>query len=510
MVFHIEEVSYKKIEKSFSLRQLKKEREKIIMYVVDGKAEYMTKQETTAIKKNDFIILPSEAKGSINLLTAVSLNIFLIRFQCAYVSWEKGNWILKDNNLLDVYQTNIRIGSIVQQQFEKLCEIILNEENGYSQQGTTNSHFIKLLKLVYKEVETQANYFKKTNNIAESISQVKLYLDENYAEKIQIEQMARLAEMNTSSFYHYFKEYTGMTPLHYLTNKRLDQSKKTLLSTNIEISEVARGVGYEDEYYFSRVFKRNIGISPIIFRNSLRKKVVILTPVFIGDFLALGGELSSICALSSNKSNHKSLLKKVSKIKFDLNELQCLEPDLIVGSNEFNHYYEHLTQISRTALIPVKNNTWKDHLYQLAESLEIREAAHSWLRQYDQEAKILRDQLKKKLADQTVLAIRLTNNHIRIFGEKRRKISDVLYRDLELNPPKNIKGMQFRDITWDVLNEYRANHILLFADHDTKVEIDQLQTLFNSNIYHFREFPFLTNSAMGNARLLSEVRMHLC
>lgn len=65
-----------------------------------------------------------------------------------------------------------------------------------------------------------------------------------------------------------FKEQTGKAPLQYLTNKRIQLAKDLLLHPNINVSEVAFHCGFNDPYYFSRVFKNTTGKSPLAWKKA--------------------------------------------------------------------------------------------------------------------------------------------------------------------------------------------------------------------------------------------------
>ena len=71
-----------------------------------------------------------------------------------------------------------------------------------------------------------------------------------------------------------FKEKTGYTPLQYLTEKRMENAKHLLSSSDLHysISEIAELCGFEDIYYFSRVFKKNVGLSPTQWLKQKTKK----------------------------------------------------------------------------------------------------------------------------------------------------------------------------------------------------------------------------------------------
>ena len=87
--------------------------------------------------------------------------------------------------------------------------------------------------------------------------------DKNY--KISV--YAEASGISERSFYGFFKKWAGRSPVDYRNELRTTAAASLLRSTNLSISEVALRVGFEDPYYFSRVFKKNTGISPAAYRQ---------------------------------------------------------------------------------------------------------------------------------------------------------------------------------------------------------------------------------------------------
>ena len=65
-----------------------------------------------------------------------------------------------------------------------------------------------------------------------------------------------------------FLENTGITPTNYLLRLRMEKAKVAISSTSKLVKEIAKEVGYTDEYTFSKAFKRYTGLSPIYYRES--------------------------------------------------------------------------------------------------------------------------------------------------------------------------------------------------------------------------------------------------
>src|SRR5699024_2524781 len=117
---------------------------------------------------------------------------------------------------------------------------------------------------------------------------IKSYIDQHYHEMIHFHSLIQSFGMNSATFYKMFKEDTGYTPLQYVTKKRIDQAKELLTSTTLRIADIAEQVGYPDAYYFSRVFKREVGVPPQRFSQICTKKFCVLSSVAAVNLLALG------------------------------------------------------------------------------------------------------------------------------------------------------------------------------------------------------------------------------
>jgi len=70
-----------------------------------------------------------------------------------------------------------------------------------------------------------------------------------------------------------FKRYTGLSPAQYFLQLKLNKAKDLLLNTSMSIKEISVITGFESQYYFSRFFKKRIGMSPIQQRKFSRQKI---------------------------------------------------------------------------------------------------------------------------------------------------------------------------------------------------------------------------------------------
>ncbi len=89
-----------------------------------------------------------------------------------------------------------------------------------------------------------------------------VHMDMHFIDNPPLADLAGLVNMAPNAFHRLFRETMGVTPYHYITTKRLDQGLRLLVSSNKTVGEVAMACGYDDPFYFSRVFNRHFRMSP--------------------------------------------------------------------------------------------------------------------------------------------------------------------------------------------------------------------------------------------------------
>ena len=102
------------------------------------------------------------------------------------------------------------------------------------------------------------------------IRQAKEYIELHYADpELSLNEVATQANLSPSHFSAVFSQETHQTFKEYLTGVRINKAKELLRMTTLRSAEIAYQVGYNDPHYFSSVFKRNTGLSPIEFRSQV-------------------------------------------------------------------------------------------------------------------------------------------------------------------------------------------------------------------------------------------------
>ncbi|ANW97830.1 AraC family transcriptional regulator [Thermoclostridium stercorarium subsp. thermolacticum DSM 2910] len=94
------------------------------------------------------------------------------------------------------------------------------------------------------------------------------FLNENYMKPISLAQISANTYLSPVYVSKVFKDATGESPINYLIHLRLSKACELLESSDASVKEIARQVGYTDAYYFSKLFKKYYGISPMHYRKA--------------------------------------------------------------------------------------------------------------------------------------------------------------------------------------------------------------------------------------------------
>lgn len=126
-----------------------------------------------------------------------------------------------------------------------------------------------------------ADYVRQ-NEIQERVEEDKTYarikpsiafMNENIRNSPSLKEIAARSHLAPNYFHRVFQQLFHTTPLAYLTRQRLNNARQLLSSTTLTMKEVAARVGYKNEFYFSRLFKKHFNMSPTQFRKSFTEHI---------------------------------------------------------------------------------------------------------------------------------------------------------------------------------------------------------------------------------------------
>ena len=156
------------------------------------------------------------------------------------------------------------------QMYDMLKEIILLNESGDTMR--LQGKILLFLDLVLSDSRIPASRNGENYGI---ISDAKGFIKANFAEPIRLEDISAAVHLSPIYFHNIFTEATGISPHKYLINVRIDNAKKLLWDTEIPLSVIGDQSGFGCQQYFSKVFKKETGLSPAAYRRSCQGNYMI-------------------------------------------------------------------------------------------------------------------------------------------------------------------------------------------------------------------------------------------
>lgn len=108
---------------------------------------------------------------------------------------------------------------------------------------------------------------KREEKSVSLVEKAKSYINENFQKDLSLDEISREYDISPYYFSKIFKDETGENFIEYLTGVRMEKAKQLLLNKELSMKEICSMVGYADPNYFSRSFKKNVGVTPTEYRE---------------------------------------------------------------------------------------------------------------------------------------------------------------------------------------------------------------------------------------------------
>jgi AraC family transcriptional regulator of arabinose operon len=230
----------------------------ILLYCVDGEGDVHINEQIHNLKPNTYIIIPKNVGHRYKSSNTNPWSIYWVHFSgltadaICQRTLEQGELyahaIPYDKDRINLFE---QIYAMLEHSFhEKEMEIT----NLYLQ------HFIS--SLVYYKQLSPVTY--DTDAVSTSIA----YMKVNIQKKLLIEDLAARCGISVSHYSRLFRQKTGSSPINYFNLLKIQNSCQYLYFSDLNIKEIAITLGIDDQYYFSRLFTKLIGMSPLKYRKA--------------------------------------------------------------------------------------------------------------------------------------------------------------------------------------------------------------------------------------------------
>lgn len=233
--------------------------ENILIYVIEGGGIIHINNSKFYIQANQFIILPAKQPHKYRADEQNPWTIYWVHF-----TGENSN-MMEDimGKIINISPTS---SARIRDRIQLFIEIIENLSLGYSLENLEYSNLcLNHLLASFKYVDQ----FRKVNFAEEKDITKKaiLFMKQNIQKNITLNGIASQFRLSASHFSRLFKEKTRYSPMDYFIQLKMQYACQLLDHSNLQIFEVGREIGYEDAFYFSRIFKKTIGMSPLAYKK---------------------------------------------------------------------------------------------------------------------------------------------------------------------------------------------------------------------------------------------------
>lgn len=153
--------------------------------------------------------------------------------------------------------------------FREMTTSFMEKEIGY--ELMLKADLQRLIVYILREKDQSKEQKFRISHSTNVVAQMTQILFEDYGEKIYLEDLAQEYGMSPSRMRKLFKKVNNISPRDFLLNMRIEEAKRLLSEGRKSITEISEEVGYENANYFSRIFKKKVGMSPAQYRQSIYK-----------------------------------------------------------------------------------------------------------------------------------------------------------------------------------------------------------------------------------------------
>jgi len=233
----------------------------LLIYCTAGKAKLFYDNKEHLIRSGDLILIRPQKLHRYIADNNDPWSVYWVHFDGSLASNFAERLLMKMNNGLSniVYQTKIVAD------FDTLLAL---RERGYT--ATNVIHAVHLLQQLLSYLALQLRLHKTLGSTELDIEVLEALMMEHLHTNLNLDTLAERAKLSKYHFSKKFKELTDQSPIQHFLNMKMQHACYLLDSTSHSVKQIGASLGYNDAYYFSRLFKKIIGLSPSLYRTKNR------------------------------------------------------------------------------------------------------------------------------------------------------------------------------------------------------------------------------------------------
>lgn len=223
-----------------------------IIYITRGTGVFRSEKNSYEVTSGTIMLLFPGVAHSYHPYPATGWDEYWVGFMGNYPDKLLKEGIITHKNPI----VNISLSDVIHSIYMSIFEEVRNQKTFY--QLKIGANIMLLLAEILSNVRNQQQDSKNTS----LVNKAKFIFQEEIFGNIEIETVAQRLGVSEPHLREIFKEYVGMTPYQYYLHLKINKAKEYLSSGDLLIKEIAYKLSFEDQYYFSKLFKKKTGISP--------------------------------------------------------------------------------------------------------------------------------------------------------------------------------------------------------------------------------------------------------
>lgn len=263
-MLHITDIGfYPKASYHFRKRTKEEASQYVLIYCTEGEGWFELNDQRQKVMANQVFILPKGKAHQYGCKSSKSWTIYWIHFdgrQAGFFAdgFEKPLQVLPEKD------------SRIEERLRLFEEIFSTLKNGYSRSNlefssSTLMYFLGTLKYLsaYRASQSSEQVFQQRDVADEAIH----FMREHVRKRLELKDMAAYVGYSISHFSMLFQQKTGYSPLNYFLHLKIQEACHFLDFTEMKVNQISMLMGFEDPFYFSRIFTKTMGESPSDYRR---------------------------------------------------------------------------------------------------------------------------------------------------------------------------------------------------------------------------------------------------
>ena len=234
-----------------------------LFYCLSGEGQFFIQGQLYPVQPDDLVIVNPQVEHTELSLNAAPLEYVVLGISGIEVLFGSSD---EPYAILNCREQRERLGAL-------LHMLLAEADHSLDGYETVCQDLLEVLLIWLVRSSTLSVQLQRTTVRADNreCAEIKRYIDTNYRESITLDKLAGMAHLNKYYLSHAFQKEYGISPITYLSRRRIEESKYLLGNTSHTLAQVSELLGFSSPSYFSQCFRKAEGISPNEYRRQVRE-----------------------------------------------------------------------------------------------------------------------------------------------------------------------------------------------------------------------------------------------